>query len=144
MAENITSNIRELEGALVRIMAYSLIENKSITLGVAKETLKDMVKEIHKRVSPEIILKKVCDYYDVSVEDLKRGKRNKTLVVPRQASMYLVRKLTDLSLPEIGKFFGAKHHTTVLYAARKIEAGLKTNKKLKLSINSLTQEIKSL
>ena len=144
VAENISSNIRELEGALVRIMAYSLIENKSITLDVAKETLKDMVKEIYRRVSPEIILEKVGDYFDVSVEDLKKGKRNKALVTPRQISMYLVRELTELSLPEIGKFFGAKHHTTVLYATKKIKKDLKLDKKLKLIINSLAQDIKNL
>ena len=144
IAENITSNIRELEGALIRIMAYSLIENKPITLDVAKETLKDMVKEIYKRVSPEVILEKVGGYFEVEVVDLKRGKRNKNLVTPRQISMYLIRELTELSLPEIGNFFGAKHHTTILYAVKKIKKDLKENKKLKLVVDSLVQDIKNL
>ncbi len=144
IAENITTNIRELEGALVRIIAYSLIENKPISLELAKEILKDMVKEIYKRVTPDTILVKVGNYFGVSREDLKKKKRNKTLVLPRQVGMYLVRELTELSLPEIGSFFGAKHHTTILYACKKMKRECEKNKKLKLSIDSLTQEIKSL
>ncbi|MFH1519861.1 MAG: chromosomal replication initiator protein DnaA [Candidatus Omnitrophota bacterium] len=144
IAENITTNIRELEGALVRIIAYSLIENKPISLELAKEILKDMVKEIYKRVTPDTILLKVGNYFGVSREDLKNKKRNKTLVLPRQVGMYLVRELTELSLPEIGSFFGAKHHTTILYSCKKIKRECEKNKKIKLTIDSLTQEIKSL
>lgn len=143
IAENITTNIRELEGALIRIIAYSLIENKPITLALSKDILKDMVKEIYKKVTPEGILKKVCDHFNVSVEDLKKGKRNKTLVAPRQVAMYLVRELTAFSLPEIGVFFGAKHHTTILYAHKKIKSELAKKKNdIKLVVDSLTQEIK--
>ncbi len=144
IAENITTNIRELEGALVRIIAYSLIENKPIGLELAKDILKDMVKEIYRRLTPKTILAKVGDYFDTSKEDLKNKKRNKTLVLPRQIAMYLIRELTELSLPEIGSFFGAKHHTTILYACKKIKQELKSNSKLKLTINTLTQEIKNL
>lgn len=144
IAENITTNIRELEGALVRIIAYSLIENKPISLEMAKEILKDMVKEIYRRVTPETILAKVGDHFSIPKEDLKKKKRNKTLVMPRQIAMYLIRELTDLSLPEIGSFFTAKHHTTILYACNKVRQDLKKNVKLKLAINTLTQEIKNL
>ena len=144
IANNIATNIRELEGALVRIMAYSLIENKPISLDLAKDILKDMVKEIYKRVTPDVVLDRVGGYFSVSKEDLKKGKRNKNLALPRQIAMYLIRELTDLSLPEIGSFFGAKHHTTILYAHKKIKADLKKDPKLKLSIDSITQEIKSL
>ena len=144
IAKNITTNIRELEGALVRIIAYSLIENKPISLEMAKDILKDMVKEIYKRVTPEIILNTVCAHFALSQGDLKRGKRNKNMVLPRQIAMYLVRELTTLSLPEIGVFFGAKHHTTILYAHRKINTDLKKDAKLKLIVNSLAQEIKRL
>ena len=144
IANNVSTNIRELEGALVRIMAYSLIENKPITLDLAKDILKDMVKEIYKRVTPDVILDRVGGYFSVSKEDLKKGKRNKNLALPRQVAMYLIRELTDLSLPEIGGFFGAKHHTTILYAHKKIKIDLKKNQKLKLSVDSITQEIKSL
>ncbi|MFA5007890.1 MAG: chromosomal replication initiator protein DnaA [Candidatus Omnitrophota bacterium] len=144
IAKNITTNIRELEGALIRIIAYSLIESKPITFDLAKEILKDMVKEIYKRVTPDVILERVSNYFNVSKEDLKRGRRSKTLVLPRQVTMYLVRELTDLSLPEIGVSLGAKHHTTILYAHKKVKEDLKTNQKLKLIIDSIKQEIKSL
>ncbi len=144
IAENITTNIRELEGALVRIIAYSLIENKPISLELAKDILKDMVKEIYGRITPDSILIKVGGYFGISKEDLKKKKRTKTLVVPRQVAMYLIRELTELSLPEIGSFFGAKHHTTILYACKKVRQNLKKNVKLKLAVNTLAQEIKNL
>ncbi|MDD5583888.1 MAG: chromosomal replication initiator protein DnaA [Candidatus Omnitrophica bacterium] len=144
IAKNISTNIRELEGALIRIIAYSLIENKPISLELAKEILKDMVKEIYKRITPDIILERVDNYFTISKEDLKKEKRNKALVLPRQIAMYLIRELTELSLPEIGMFFGAKHHTTILYAHKKIKEDLKKDEKIRLIVNSLTQEIKRL
>jgi chromosomal replication initiator protein len=144
IAENISSNIRELEGALVRIIAYSLIENKTITVDLAKGILKDMVKEIGARVTPEVILTKVSNFFGVEKEDLKKNKRSKTLVLPRQVAMYLTRELTENSLPEIGNFFGGKHHTNILYACKKIKKVLLKDDKLKTTVNSLTQEIKNL
>lgn len=144
IAKNITTNIRELEGALIRIIAYSLIEDKPIDLELAKDILKDMVREIYKRITPGVVLEKVGDYFNISKENLKRGKRNKNIVFPRQVAMYLVRELTELSLPEIGNFWGAKHHTTILYAHKKIKQGIEKDEKLKLVINELTQEIRSL
>ncbi len=144
IAKNITTNIRELEGALVRIIAYSSIESKPISLSLAKEILKDMVKEIYKRITPDTILSRVGIYFNTTKEELKKKKRNKTLVLPRQIAMYLIRELTELSLPEIGSFFGAKHHTTILYACRKIKEDIKKDEKLKLTIDSLAQEIKNL
>jgi chromosomal replication initiator protein len=144
IAENITTNIRELEGALVRIIAYSLIENKPIDLELTKEILKDMVREIYRRVTPNTILTKVSEHFGISKEDLKNKKRNKTLVLPRQVAIYLTRELTELSLPEIGSFFGAKHHTTILYTCRKVREDLKKNLKLKTIVGELTQEIKNL
>lgn len=144
IAENITTNIRELEGALVRIIAYSVIENKPISLELAKDILRDMVKEIYKRITPNTILESVAEYFNTEKQDLVKGKRNKTLVLPRQVAMYLIRELTELSLPEIGGFFGAKHHTTILYSYKKIKETIRTDKKMRLTINSLTQEIKNL
>ncbi len=144
IAENISSNIRELEGALIRIIAYSLIENKTITVELARGILKDMVKEISARVTPEIILDKVSGFYSVEKEDLKKSKRSKTLVLPRQIAMYLTRELTEGSLPEIGSFFGGKHHTNILYACKKIKKALSKDEKLKVVVDSLKQEIKSL
>ncbi|MEI8349396.1 MAG: chromosomal replication initiator protein DnaA [Candidatus Omnitrophota bacterium] len=144
IAKNITSNIRELEGALIRIIAYSLIENKPITLELAKEILRDMVKEIYKRITPDVVLERVGGYFNLTRDDLKKGKRSKTLVLPRQIVMYLTRELTDLSLPEIGAALGAKHHTTILYAHKKLKESLKKDEKLKLIIDSIKQDIKSL
>ena len=144
LAENITTNIRELEGALIRIIAYSLIENKKVTLELTKEVLKDMVKEISKRITPDIILERVCEYFKISKKEIKMGKRNKNLVLPRQISMYLIRELTNLSLPEIGSFLGAKHHTTILYAHKKVKETLGKDEKIKNIIDILTQEIKNL
>ena len=144
VAKNISTNIRELEGALVRIIAYSSIEGKPISLSLAKEILKDMVKEIYKRITPGTILSRVGGYFNTTKEELKKKKRNKTLVLPRQIAMYLIREMTELSLPEIGSFFGAKHHTTVLYACRKIKQALNNDEKLKLTVDTLAQEIKNL
>ena len=143
IAQNIATNIRELEGALVRIIAYSLIENREISLGLAKDILRDIVKEINKKITPEIILERVADYFNINSNELKRGKRSKSLILPRQIVMYLIRELTDLSLPEIGNFLGAKHHTTVLYATRKLKDILIRDKKIKGVVDSLTQKIKN-
>ncbi len=143
IAENITTNIREMEGALIRIIAYSLIENKPITLVLAKEILRDMVKEIYRRITPEVILGKVANYFNLSPQEIKKSRRNKNIVLPRQIGMYLIRELTELSLPEIGSFWGAKHHTTILYAYRKIKDLIKKDEKVKNIINTLTQLIKS-
>lgn len=144
IAENISSNIRELEGALIRIVAYSLVENKTITVELAQEILKDMVKEITSRVTFDVILEKVSGFYGVSKEDLKKSKRSKGLVLPRQIAMYLSRELTEGSLPEIGVFFGGKHHTNILYAYKKIKKRLEEDSGLKTVLNTLTQEIKNL
>ena len=86
----------------------------------------------------------IARQFKVSVQDMRSKSRKKTVAFPRQVSMYLIRELTDLSLPEIGRFFGAKHHTTILYATKKIKGDLRSNKKLKLIVDSLAQEIKTL
>ena len=142
IAENITTNIRELEGALVRIIAYSLIDNKAIDVDLAKHILRDMVKEIDKKITPALIMEKVADYFNITVEDLKKTRRNKSLIMPRHITMYLLRELTNMSLPEIGNILGAKHHTTVLYSTRKLKERLKKDSKLQTVIHNLTQEIK--
>ncbi len=142
IAENITTNIRELEGALVRIIAYSLIDNKTINVDLAKHILRDMVKEIDKKITPSLIMGKVANYFNITVEDLKKTRRNKSLILPRHITMYLLRELTNMSLPEIGSVLGAKHHTTVLYSTRKLKERLKKDLKLQTIIHNLTQEIK--
>jgi len=143
VAEKITTNIRELEGALVRIIAYSLIENKKIDLELAKNILKDMVKEISKKITPQKVLEKVCEFFEIPLEDLKKERRSKNIAFPRQIAMFLLRELTDLSFPEIASFLGAKHHTTALYAHKRLKEKLDKDKKIKEIITQLTQIIKS-
>ncbi len=142
IAEQIKTNIRELEGALIRVVAYSLLEEKPISLDVAKLILKDMVKESIKIVSVEMIQKEVGDYYNLSVSELKAKKRNKNVLLPRQLAMHLTRQMTKLSLPEIGQAFGGKDHTTVLHSCKKIEQDLLTDQELKNTIEKLTTNLK--
>lgn len=137
IADKIKTNIRELEGALIRVTAYSLLEEKTITLDMARNILKDMVKETAKIISIEMVQKTVAERLNVSLVELKSNKRNKNIVLPRQIAMYLARKLTSLSLPEIGGAFGGKDHTTVLHSCKKIEKELESSSTIKQSINEL-------
>ncbi|MCD4780127.1 MAG: chromosomal replication initiator protein DnaA [Candidatus Omnitrophica bacterium] len=121
IAEQIKTNIRELEGALVRVVAYSLLEERPILLDMATIILKDMVKQSVKIISIEMILKATCHYFNVSLLDLKSKRRSRNIVIPRQVAMYLSRKLTNMSLPEIGSAFGGRDHTTVLHSCKKVD-----------------------
>ncbi|UCD54660.1 MAG: chromosomal replication initiator protein DnaA [Candidatus Omnitrophota bacterium] len=142
LAENIKTNIRELEGALIRVVAYAKLMNKEITVGLAKEILKGMIIEGEKKINVELIQKKVAQYFDMGPQDMKGKKRTKTIAYPRQIAMYLSRDLTDLSLPEIGHFFGGRDHTTVIHACEKIEKGLKMDEKVRWIIDKLILDIK--
>jgi chromosomal replication initiator protein len=137
IAQEIKTNIRELEGALIRVVAYALLEEKSITLTMAKQVLKDMVKETIKTISVDMVQKEVAAYYGIGLPELKNKKRNKNVVQPRQVAMYLARKLTTHSLPEIGAAFGGKDHTTVLHAYKRIEKDLFTNPEVKKNVDHL-------
>lgn len=142
IAELIQTNIRELEGALKRVIAYGYLEEKPITLAFAKDVLKDLVTEPPRLITIDIIQKNVANEFGVLVSDLKNKKRSKNLVTPRQIAMYLSRELTEMSLPEIGEFFGGKDHTTILYSHTKIKNNLDTNAPLKERINKLVKLIK--
>jgi len=139
IAQLIKTNIRELEGALIRIIAYSLLEEKPITLGLTKEVLKDLLKDTKKLITVDFIQRCVAEEFGSSVQDLKTKRRNKNIVLPRQVAMYLSRELTDLSLPEIGDCFGGKDHTTVLHSYNKIKEGINKDEVLK---NRLERVIK--
>lgn len=121
IAKQVRSNVRELEGALKRVMAYARFHKLPITVELAKEALKDLLAVQNRQVSIENIQKTVSDYYKIKVADMFSKKRTRNLVRPRQMAMYLAKELTDLSLPEIGQAFGGRDHTTVLHACRKIE-----------------------
>jgi chromosomal replication initiator protein len=141
IAEQIKTNIRELEGALIRVVAYSLLEEKPISLPMAKNILKDMVKETIKIISIEMIQKTVSEFFNLNIMDLKTSRRSQHVVMPRQIAMYLTRKLTRHSLPEIGGAFGGKDHTTVMHSCKKIEHDLQTNAELRKIIDQLTTSL---
>lgn len=143
IAEKIKSNIRELEGALIRVLAYAKLIGRDITVPLVKEVLKDMVLGDEVRVSVDLIQKKVAEHFNIRVLDLKGKKRNRAIVYPRQIAMYLARDLTDYSLPELGKFFGGRDHTTVLHACEKIGSGLAETQSGKELMARLIAEIKA-
>ena len=121
IASNVESNVRELEGFLIRIAAYSSLTNREINLDLVKEVLNKLVKHNNKEeVSVEEIIKVVASRMNVKIADVKAHNKNKNLVLARQISMYLARKLTNLSYPDIGQKIGGRDHSTVIYANNKI------------------------
>ncbi|OGW93570.1 MAG: chromosomal replication initiation protein DnaA [Omnitrophica bacterium RIFCSPLOWO2_12_FULL_45_13] len=142
LAEKIKSNIRELEGALIRIVAYAKLVGKEISVDMVRDVLKDMIKEGEKKITIDIIQKKVCEYFDMKLSDMKVKKRSRGIAYPRQIAMYLARQLTDYSLPEIGEYFGGRDHTTVMHAYDKIMTDLKVKKGLNELIDRVTDSIK--
>ena len=142
IAQLIKTNIRELEGALIRTIAYSLLEEAPVTLQLTKEVLKDLLREPAKLITIDFIQRCVVEEFGISLQDLKTKRRNKQVVYPRQIAMYLSRELTELSLPEIGELFGGKDHTTVLHSYKKIKEDLSNNPVLKERVNKMIQVIK--
>jgi len=142
IAQLIKTNIRELEGALIRTIAYSLLEEEPITLRLTKEVLKDLLKEPKKLITVDFIQRCVAEEFGVSLQELKTKRRNKQVVLPRQIAMYLSRELTDLSLPEVGELFGGKDHTTVLHSYKKIKDDVYNNPELKERVEKVIQVIK--
>ncbi|KXZ40762.1 chromosomal replication initiator protein [Alkalithermobacter thermoalcaliphilus JW-YL-7 = DSM 7308] len=143
IAKNIKSNIRELEGALTRVVAYSSLTNRSITYDLAMEALKDIVSSSKPReITVKFIKEKVAEYLNVKMEDFDSKKRTRAIAYPRQIAMYLCRELTDLSLPKIGEEFGGRDHTTVIHAHEKISNDIKTNSELKEKIDRIIRDLK--
>ena len=142
IATKIKSNIRELEGALIRIIAYSSLTNREVTVDLASEALKDIIsKKQRKHITIDIIQDVVSSYFNLRVEDLKSQRRTRNVAYPRQIAMYLSRKLTDMSLPKIGEEFGGRDHTTVIHAYEKISENLKTDDSLQHTINDITKKL---
>jgi chromosomal replication initiator protein len=121
IASKIKSNIRELEGSLIRLIAYASLTGQELTLPLAQQVLKNIIDHDEKAVTIEIIQKYVADYYNLKLVDLKSRNNSKSVAMPRQIAMYLCKSLTDASLPEIGRSFGGKHHSTVIHSIRKID-----------------------
>lgn len=145
IANQINTNIRELEGALIRVVAYSSLINQDMTVELAAEALKDIIPSARpQKVTIYDIQKIICDFYGIKIEELKGRKRNRSVVLPRQIAMYLSRELTDLSLPKIGEEFGGKDHTTVIHAHEKIQSMLRTDRNIQKSVQELTSRIKNL
>ena len=137
LASSVASNVRELEGYLVRIGAYASLTSTPVTLEMARDILKDMLVDKTREVTVEEIQKIVANCYNLKVADLRSAKRLKALITPRQIAMYLSRQLTDCSYPEIGERFGGKDHSTIIHAIRKIEKNLKEDLNLRVSIDTL-------
>ncbi|MCF6160403.1 MULTISPECIES: chromosomal replication initiator protein DnaA [Furfurilactobacillus] len=141
IASQVNSNVRELEGALARVQAYSRLQKKPIDEDLVHNALKSLNLESKPTLTIELIQQKVASYFDVNLVDLKGKKRMKEIVVPRQIAMYLARELTNSSLPKIGKAFGGKDHTTVLHSCDKIAESISNDAKLAENIQQLKIEI---
>ncbi|MFH1460138.1 MAG: chromosomal replication initiator protein DnaA [Candidatus Omnitrophota bacterium] len=143
IGEKIRSNIRELEGALIRVVAYSLLTNNQISIEIAEEVLKDAIKEdaIQKVITVDKIQKVVAENFNIKALDMKKGGRSKIIAYPRHIAMFLSRELTSHSLSEIGELFGGRDHTTVLHAFDKIKKESKINNNLNLLLTSLINKI---
>jgi chromosomal replication initiator protein len=142
IASKIKSNIRELEGSLVRLVAYASLKGLSIGLDLAQEVLKNIIDEEIEGVSIELIQRTVASHYGLKVGDLKSKNNSRSIAVPRQVAMYLCKTLTKASLPEIGREFGGKHHTTVLHSINKISELFEKDMVFHRLINNLITDIK--
>ena len=142
LATHIKTNIRELEGSLIRLGAFSSLTGQEITLEMAKRVLRDTIQEKKKVVTVEDIQRAVTERFQIKTVELKSKRRTKNLVLPRQICMFLCRELTNLSFPEIGKHFGGKDHSTVIHACKQIEKGKAEDFNLKTTLESLTQSLR--
>ncbi|MBC8590881.1 chromosomal replication initiator protein DnaA [Wansuia hejianensis] len=143
IANKIQSNIRELEGALIRVVAYSSLTNRDITVELAEEALKDIISDNKPReITVDLIKEEISKSFGIKIEDFNSKKRTRAIAYPRQIAMYLVRELTDLSLPKIGDEFGGRDHTTVIHACDKINTDIKEDKDLKEKIDYIIDRLK--
>jgi chromosomal replication initiator protein len=142
IASNIKSNVRELEGALVRLIAYCSLTGSEISLPMAQETLRELLGPGEKAISVEMIQKRTADQFGMRAYELKSKNNSKAVALPRQVCMYICKKLTGASLPQIGREFGGKHHTTVLHSINKIELLRQQDKDLNRIIQTLLDSFK--
>ena len=142
VAKNVRANVRELEGALRKVLAFAKFSHKEITITLAREALKDLLSIQNRQISVENIQKTVADYYKIKVADMYSKKRPASIARPRQIAMYLAKELTQKSLPEIGELFGGRDHTTVLHAVRKIGAERQQLTELNQQLHVLEQTLK--
>jgi chromosomal replication initiator protein len=141
IASNIRSNVRELEGALIRLVAHSSLIGAEITLSYTQQVLKNFIDSQARKVTIESIQKAVAEQFGLRLVEIKAKNNSRSIVYPRQIAMYLAKHLTEASLPEIGRQFGGKHHTTVLHSVDKIEELRKVDKDLNRLLNKLTEQL---
>ena len=141
LSTTLKSNIRELEGSLVRLGAYASLTGQIITLEMARTVLRDLIGDKKKVVAMEDIQEVVCSQFHVKLTELKSRRRSKTLVHPRQIAMYLCRELTDASYPEIGRHFGGKDHTTIIHACRQVTKAKEADQSLQTTLENLKEQI---
>ena len=143
VASNIKTNIRELEGLLLRVIAYASFTNRKINLELTKEVLQEFICDANKNFNIATIMSAVAENFEIKISDLKSKKRTRNISIPRQIAMYLCRTHTKLSLPEIGRRFGGKDHTTVIFANTKISKLININSDLKKTVNNIIANIES-
>ena len=141
LATSSTTNVRELEGMLIRLGAFSSLTGNEITLKMAREVLKDIIVDKTRELTIEIIQKQVADHFKIKVSELKSEKRLKALVVPRQIAIFLCRELTKASYPEIGDKFGGKDHSTIIHSVKKIDALIAQNLEMKGTVENLRRSL---
>ena len=141
IASNITTNIREMEGAMKKIVSYHQLMKKDITLTMVEDAIKDFQTEKKKNITPELILDTVAKHYNLKIADLKSDRRTNEVAYPRQVAMYILKELTDLSQTAIGKILGDKHYTTVIHGIRKIEGDIISNSKTHAAVNSILDDL---
>jgi chromosomal replication initiator protein len=141
IASNIRSNVRELEGALIRLVAYASLTGVEINLVTTQQVLKNFIDQQSRKVTIEAIQKQVAEQFGLRLPEIKAKNNSRQIVFPRQIAMYLAKHLTEASLPEIGRQFGGKHHTTVLHSIEKIEEQRKSDKDLNRLLNKLTEQL---
>ena len=141
LATNLKSNVREREGSLIRLAALASLKNVDITVDFAAETLKQFLSQTSSSLTIEAIQKEVASYFGLKISDLRSAKRHKAVARPRQIAMWLSRKLTSSSFPEIGQRFGGKDHSTVIAACKKIEKLSETDLAVKTAVDTLQRQL---
>jgi chromosomal replication initiator protein len=144
IATHVTDNIRELEGALIRVCAYATLNKEQLELKVAEQVLADLLSDSQPRpITPDLIMTKTSDLFGFTIEELCGKSRRRPLVTARQVGMYVFRENTEMSYPQIAREFGGRDHTTVIHAVEKIRAQMKENRRIYDQVTELTQAIRS-
>jgi len=143
IAGRIKSNVRELEGSLTRLLAYASLTGREVSMPLAQEVLRDVLRHEERAVTIDTIQRLVAEYYQLKLAELKSRNNAKSVAMPRQVAMYLCKSLTNSSLPEIGKSFGGKHHSTVIHSIRKVEELRKKDAVFNNLIHTLSESLRS-